>query len=229
MGSPKKNRAFVPAGNGERLAESSMSAARRPACNTVVLGSRTLRPSRWSDVNNVDVMDHNQHSFPLPAHPGATSLDSRCMLPLSVLLLPRSLLSLSLTLCFVCYYMYHSALALAPNHFHPLSLSHSILAALPIAAKPIALCDESSHSSRPQLRFGRQNTKSYQGDADDYKARSHRAPLPDGEENNFIENIASPAVAARSSLSLGAMLKSGGGLSDVSDIEVEDRAYANFG
>ena len=74
-----------------------------PTCHTIVLGSRTLRPSRWLNVN-VDVIGHNQHGFSLPAHPGATSLDSRCMLPRSLLLLPRSLFSLSLTLCFVCYY-----------------------------------------------------------------------------------------------------------------------------
>jgi len=46
--SPKKAGLF----SREWRAESSMSAARRPACHTVVLGSRTLRPSRWSDVNN---------------------------------------------------------------------------------------------------------------------------------------------------------------------------------
>ena len=107
----RKNRAFVPkrqvcsAGQWRASCESSMTAARRPACHTIVLGPRTLRPRRWLDVN-VDVIGHNQHGFPLPAHPaaGATSLDSRCMLPRSALLLPRSLLSLSLTLCSVCYY-----------------------------------------------------------------------------------------------------------------------------
>ena len=98
-----------------------------PACHTIVLGSRTLRPSRWLDVN-VDVIGHNQHGFPLPAHPGATSLDSRCMLPRSALLLPRSLLSLSLTLCFVCYYTCTTlCFALAPKPFYSHFLTLGLL------------------------------------------------------------------------------------------------------
>ena len=94
-----------------------------------------------------------------------------------------------------------------------------------IAAKPIAPCDESSHSSRLQPGSSRQNT--YRGDVDDCKARSHRAPLPDGEENNFPEHIA----FASSSVQKFDITRSNvevDSLSDISDIEVEDRACQSW-